>query len=119
MEVMENILTANNNEVDLVFAINYESGAGAAAAIEAADAKGGVVCVAWGEEALQKVENNDPYLKGVLLGDPSDQAEIINVAKDYLDGKDIEKETYYSYYMVTSEDLNEKIDWKAIIDLRN
>ncbi|MCI8417819.1 MAG: substrate-binding domain-containing protein [Lachnospiraceae bacterium] len=118
MEVMENILTSNDNKVDLVFAINYESGAGAAAAIEAADAKGGVVCVAWGEEALQKIEANDPYLKGVLLGDPSDQAEIIHVAKDYLDGKSVETETYYSYYMVTSETLADKIDWRYIIGLR-
>jgi ribose transport system substrate-binding protein len=118
MEVMENILTANNNQVDLTFAINYESGAGAAAALEAAGVDGGVVCVAWGQEALQKLSDNDPYIKGILLGDPSDQAKIINVAKDYLDGKAIETETHYSYYMVTNETLDEKIDWKSIIDLR-
>lgn len=118
MEVMENILTANGNAVDLVFAINYESGAGAASAIESAGADGKVVCVAWGQEALQKIEDNDPYVKALLLGDPRDQAEIVNVAKAYLDGKEVEKETYYSYYMVTNENLKEKIDWKAIIDLR-
>ena len=118
MEVMENILTANNNDVDVVFAINYESAAGAASAVEAAGIDCAVVCVAWGEEALQKLEDNDPYVKGLLLGDPRDQAEIINVAKAYLDGEEVEKETYYSYYMVTSEDLDEKIDWKAIIDMR-
>ena len=118
MEVMENILTANNNDIDLVFAINYESGAGAAAAIEAAGADTAVVCVGWGEEALQKLEDNDPYIKGILLGDPSDQAEIVNVAKDYLDGKEVAKETSYSYYMVTSETLDEKIDWRYIIGLR-
>lgn len=118
MEVMENILTANGNDVDLVFAINYESGAGAASAIESAGADGKVVCVAWGQEALQKIEDNDPYVKALLLGDPRDQAEIVNVAKAYLDGKEVEKETYYSYYMVTNENLKEKIDWKAIIDLR-
>ena len=118
MEVMENILTANGNNVDLVFAINYESGAGAASAIESAGADGKVVCVAWGQEALQKIEDNDPYVKALLLGDPRDQAEIVNVAKAYLDGEEVEKETYYSYYMVTNENLKEKIDWKAIIDLR-
>ena len=118
MEVMENILTANGNAVDLVFAINYESGAGAASAIESAGADGKVVCVAWGQEALQKIEDNDPYVKALLLGDPRDQAEIVNVAKAYLDGEEVEKETYYSYYMVTNENLKEKIDWKAIIDLR-
>ena len=118
MEVMENILTANSNEVDVVFAINYESGAGAAAAIQAAGAKGIVVPVAWGKEALQKIEDNDPYIKALLLGDPSDQANIINLAKDYLDGKKVDAETYYKYYMVEHDTLDKLIDWKYIISLR-
>lgn len=118
MEVMENILTANNNDVDVVFAINYESGAGAAAAMEAAGTNGIVVCVAWGKEALEKIDADDPYVKALLLGDPSDQANIVNVAKDYLDGKPVDKETYYSYYVVDHTNLNDKIDWKAIINMR-
>jgi len=118
MEVMENILTANNNDIDVVFAINYESGAGAAAAMEAAGCDGIVVCVAWGKEALEKIDNDDPYVKALLLGDPSDQANIVNLAKDYLDGKQVAKETYYSYYVVDHATLNDKIDWKAIINLR-
>ncbi len=118
MEVTENILTANVNDLDVVFAINYESGAGAAAAVQAAGIDCAVVCVAWGKEALEKLSNNDPYIKALLLGDPRDQAKILEVAKDYLDGKEIEAETQYSYYIVTSENLDEKIDWKSIIDMR-
>ena len=119
MEVMENILTENENKIDIVFTINYESAAGAASALEAAGVDAKVVCVAWGEEALTKLSNRDPWITALLLGDPSDQAEIIQVAKDFLDGKQVEKETMYSYYMVTADDVDQKIDWKAIIDLRN
>ena len=118
MAAMENILTSNNNEIDLVFAINYESGAGAAAAIEAAKAKTVVTCVAWGEEALKRLEADDPILKAYMLGNPADQAEILKVAKDHLDGKQVAAETYYKYLIVDRENLESKIDWKAIIDLR-
>ncbi|NLD59299.1 MAG: sugar ABC transporter substrate-binding protein [Clostridiales bacterium] len=118
MEVMETILTANVNDVDLVFAINYESGAGAASAIESAGADCAVVCVAWGKEALEKLDAGDPYIKALLLGDPSDQAEIIKIAKDYLDGKEVPAESGYSYYIVEHDTLNDLIDWRFIIDMR-
>lgn len=119
MEVMENILTAENNEVDMVFAINYESAAGAASAIESAGADTVVTCVAWGKEALEKLDAGDPYMKAYLMGIPTDQATILDVAKQYLDGQKVEAETYYKYIVVDQDNLNEKINWREIIELRD
>lgn len=119
MTVMENILTANSNDVDVVFAINYESGAGAAAAIEAAKADTIVTCVAWSKEGLEKMEADDPIMKAYMLGVPSDHTKILQAAKDVCEGKTIDKEVTYEYIVVDHDTLDEKVDWKAIIDMRN
>lgn len=119
MELVEDLIEEYNGEIDLVFAINYESGAGAISALKAAGVEAGIICAAWGEEPLQQLSEGDPYLKAVLLGDPRDQVKILEIAKDYLDGKKIEKYNEYSYYLVTSETLDDKIDWRAIIQLRD
>ena len=119
MEVMEDIITANSGDVDMVFTINYESAAGAASALESAGIDAAVVCVAWGEEALTNLSSGTTLFKALLLGDPQDQAGILEVAKAYLDGEEVEKETMYSYYIVTPETVDDLIDWKAIIDLRD
>lgn len=118
MTVMENILTANDDDVDVVFAINYEAGAGAAAAIEAEKADTIVTCVAWSKEGLEKLDAGDDILKAFMLGVPSDHAKLIQVAKDYCEGKEIEKEVTYEYIVVDHDTLNEKVDWKSIIDMR-
>lgn len=119
MELMEDLIETYNGDIDLVFAINYESGAGAISALKAADVEACVICAAWGEEPFQQLSGGDPYLKAVLLGDPRDQARILPIAKDYLDGKKIEKYNEYSYHLVTSETLDEMIDWREIIQLRD
>ena len=118
MSVMENILTANSNDIDVVFAINYEAGAGAAAAIEAANADTIVTCVAWSKEGLEKLDAGDDILKAFMLGVPSDHAKLIEVAKNYCEGKEIEKEVTYEYIVVDHDTLNDKVDWKSIIEMR-
>ncbi len=118
MAVAENILTANPDNVDLFFAINYESGAGAAAAIESMGSDAVVTCVGWGKEALEKLSSGDKLMKAYLLGNPMDHAKILEVAKDFIEGKEIEQEVTYQYIAVDSENLDSKVDWKSIIELR-
>jgi ABC-type sugar transport system substrate-binding protein len=117
MAVMEDILTANKNNVDLVFCINYESGAGAAAAIEAAGAKTKVVCVAWNAEGFEKLENKDKYMQAYLMPDPNETAKLLDVIKDALDGKQISETVFQDYYMVDQDTISE-FDWRSIVAMR-
>jgi ribose transport system substrate-binding protein len=119
MAAMENILTANDKNIDLVFAINYESGAGAEAAIKAADAKTVVVCVAWNSEGFEKMEKGDPIMKAYVTSNPGDHAKILPVIIDHLNGKKVEQKVFHEYFAVDHKTLNEKIDWKSIVELRS
>ena len=43
---------------------------------------------------------------------------MLEVAKDFIEGKEIEQEVTYQYIAVDSEKLDSKVDWKSIIELR-
>lgn len=118
MAVAENILMANPDDVDLFFAINYESGAGAAAAIESMGSDAIVTCVGWGKEALEKLSANDKIMKAYLLGNPMDHTKILGAAKDFIEGKQIDPKVTYQYIVVDNETLESKVDWKNIIGMR-
>ncbi len=119
MSVMEDILTANNNKVDVVFAINYESGAGAAAAIEAAGADTKVVCVSWNAEGFEKLENKDKYMQAYLLAAiPTDIASMIDVIIDHLSGKTVEKEVFMDSLIVDQKTIKD-LDWRSIVEARD
>ncbi len=118
MSVMEDILTANNNDVDLVFAINYESGAGAASAIEAAGADTKVICVSWNAEGFEKLENKDKYMQAYLLAAiPTDIATMIDVIYDHLSGETVEKEVFMDSLIVDQETIKD-LDWRPIVEAR-
>ena len=38
--------------------------------------------------------------------------------RDFIEGKEIEQEVTYQYIAVDSENLDSKVDWKSIIELR-
>ena len=95
MGLAENMLTANP-DIDLFFGINYETAAGAAAAIEAAG-RTDIVSIAggWGREMFEVLENDDPILKAMWLQSAVAEAEgTWNAIVDYFDGKTIEKLIY-------------------------
>ena len=89
MTVMENILTANP-DVDIVYGINYDTGAGAAAAIEAAGSKAIVCCNAWGQEGFQQLEDNHPIIKCMAASSPVTQArDAIDAIEPALAGEEL------------------------------
>lgn len=117
MSVMENILTANP-DVDIVYGINYDTGAGAAAAIEAAASKAIVLCNAWGQEGFQKLENNDPIIKCMAASSPVTQArDALDAVEKLLAGEELPKETLSHSTLLTAENIKD-FDWKSIVDAR-
>ncbi|NLJ40069.1 MAG: substrate-binding domain-containing protein [Clostridiales bacterium] len=119
MSVMENILTANP-DVQIVYGINFDTAAGAKAAIEAADRKDIIVVgTAYGEEAFRALENDDPIMKAFASSSPQVQARdtIASIVK-LLNGEDIPKETLSKSQLFDATTIKD-YDWKAIIDERN
>jgi ribose transport system substrate-binding protein len=118
MSVMENILTANP-DVDIVYGINYDTCAGAAAAIEAAGRKDIIVLGgAWGEEPFTKLTNNDPILKAFNVTSPAVQAaDTIKAITEYWEGKEVPKD-YISESKVYDAETIGTLDWKAVVARR-
>lgn len=117
MAVMENILAANP-DVDVVFGVNYDTAAGAMAAIEAANAKAIVVCCAWGAEPFEQLEANHPIFKAASVTSPIDQAfGTIQAISDYFAGKPVPK-AITMHSMLLDATTIKNFDWKSIIALR-
>ena len=119
MNVMENILTANP-DVQVVYGINFDTAAGAKAAIEAAGRTDIIVTgSAYGEECFKALEANDPIMKAFSSSSPQIQARdtIASIVK-ILNGETIPKQTLSKsqlYDAVTIKDY----DWKSVIAERN
>jgi ribose transport system substrate-binding protein len=118
MSVMENILTAHPN-VDAVFGINYDTCAGAAAAIEAAGRTDIIVTGgAWGVEPFEKLAKNDPILKAFFVTSPAVQAaDTIKAITEHWEGKEVPKD-YLSESQVYDADNIKTLGWKAIVARR-
>lgn len=118
MAVMENILTAHP-DVDVVFGINYDTAAGAAAAIEAAGRNDIIVTGgAWGVEPFEQLEANHPILKAFFVTSPAVQAhDTIQAIKDYFAGKDIPKEIKSQSKVYDANNIKE-LDWRSIVERR-
>lgn len=117
MTVMENILTANP-DVDIVYGINYDTGAGAAAAIEAAGSKAIVCCNAWGQEGFQQLEDNHPIIKCMAASSPVTQArDAIDAIEPALAGEELPEETLSHSTLLTAENIND-FDWESIVAAR-
>ena len=117
MSVMENILTANP-DIDVVYAINYDTGAGAAAAIEAANSKAIVCCNAWGQEGFEQLANNHPIIKCMAASSPVTQArDAIDAIAPALAGQTLPEETMSHSTLLTSENIKD-FDWQSIVAAR-
>lgn len=117
MSVMENILTSNP-DIDLVYGINYDTGAGALAAIKAAKSKAVVVCNAWGVEGFKQLEANDPIMKAFACSSPAVQAaDTIKAIGEYFAGKPVPKD-YMSHSIVLDATTIKNFDWRSIVALR-
>ena len=117
MSVMENILTANP-DIDIVYGINYDTGAGAAAAIEAAGSSAIVCCNAWGQEGFQQLEDNHPIIKCMAASSPITQAkDAIDAIGKLMAGEELPAEPLSYSTLLTAENINE-FDWESIIAMR-
>ncbi|MCE5255717.1 MAG: substrate-binding domain-containing protein [Spirochaetaceae bacterium] len=117
MSVMENILISNP-DVDVVYGINYDTGAGALAAIKAAKSKAIVVCNAWGVEGFKQLEANDPIMKAFATSSPAVQAaDTIKAISEYFAGKTIPKD-YLSHSFVLDATTIKNFNWREIVSLR-
>ena len=95
MSLAENMLTAHP-EINMFFGINYETAAGAAAAIEAAG-RTDIVSIAggWGREMFEVLEANDPILRAMWLQSGVAEAEATwNTMVDYFEGKTVDDIVY-------------------------
>ena len=119
MNVMENILTANP-EVQIVYGINFDTCAGAKAAIQAAGRDDIIVVgTAYSEEAFKALEDNDPILKAFATSLPQIQAkDTIAAIVKILNKGEVPKETLSKSKMYDSSSIKE-FDWKAIIAARS
>jgi len=120
MSVMENILTAQRNEVDIIIGNNYDAAMGGVMAAEAAgiiDRVAGFSAF-WGEEGFLKLENNEPGFKGgisyspLILGDSTVKA-IVTHFNGGLPTRDVVSPSM----ILTSANIHE-FDWREVVALR-
>lgn len=119
MNVMENILTATP-DVQVVYGINFDTAAGAKAAIEAAGRTDIIVTgSAYGEECFKALEANDPIMKAFSSSSPQIQAKdtIASIVKIF-NGEKIEKKTLSKSQLYDATTIK-NYDWKSIIAERN
>lgn len=119
MNVMENILTANP-DVQFVYGINFDTAAGAKAAIEAAGRTDIFVTgSAYGEECFKALEANDPIMKAFSSSSPQIQAKdtIASIVKIFA-GETILKQTLSKSQLYDATTIKD-YDWKSVIAERS
>lgn len=117
MSVMENILTANP-DLDIVYGINFDTGAGALAAIEAANSDCIVVCAGWASEGFEKLEAADPRLKVMCANVPVTQAhDTIDAITKIFAGETLPKETISMPTLLDASTIHD-FDWESVVAAR-
>lgn len=117
MAAMENILTANP-DVDIVYGINFDTGAGALAAIQAANSDCIVVCAGWASEGFEMLENDNPNLKVMCSNVPVTQAkDTIDAITKIFNGETLDKETISMPTLLDAETIK-SFDWESVVDAR-
>ena len=117
MTVMENILTANP-DVDIVYGINFDTGAGALAAIQAAGSDCIVICAGWASEGFEMLEADDPNLKVMCANVPVIQAEdTIDAITAIFNGEELPEETISMPTLLDAETIQD-FDWESVIAAR-
>lgn len=116
MGVMENILTANNNDIDLLIGFNYDACMGG---VQAAQARGLTDMVAfsqlWGTEAFEHLENDDSMWKGGVAYSPVVMGETaVQSAYDLAMGNAVEKEVVCEATLLTAANIAD-FDWESIV----
>lgn len=121
MSTMENILTAENGDIQLILGFNYDACMGA---VEACEAYGltdkDVVAFSqlWGTEAFEQLETGGSIWKGGVAYSPTAYgAEAVQACYDLLEGVERDKEMWLEPTMLDSEKIAD-FDWESIIAQR-
>ena len=116
MGVMENILTANGNKMDLLIGFNYDACMGG---VQAAESRGLTDMVAfsqlWGTEAFEHMENDDSMWKGGVAYSPVDMGvTAVQTAYDLIQGNPVEQNVYCQSTLLTHDTIG-SFDWESIV----
>ena len=121
MSVMENILTAQRNDVDIIIGNNYDACMGGLTAVDGKGLTGKVAGFApfWGEEGFLKLENNEPGFKGgisyspFILGDTT-----VKTIKEYFGNGSLPQRDVMMASMVLTTETIRDFDWRAVVEMR-
>lgn len=118
MTAAETILTANS-EVDIFFGINYDTGAGAKAAIDAAGSSAVVVTSGtWAIEAFEELASNDSIFVACSGMSPAVQAaDTLKAIEKYLAGEELPKEFLSETTVYNASNIG-TLDYSAIVARR-
>lgn len=118
MGVMENIITAQGGDIDLLIGFNYDACMGGVEAARARNVKLIAFSQLWGEEAFQQLENDDPEYKGGVAYSPVDfgRYAVLNAYK-LVTGEEVEKVKVLEPMLLTHKNIGE-FDWRPIIEAR-
>jgi ribose transport system substrate-binding protein len=118
MGVMENIITAQAGDIELLIGFNYDACMGGVEAARARNVKLIAFSQLWGEEAFKQLEADDPEYKGGVAYSPTAfGAGAVEAATKLVRGEAVEKVTMLDPFMFTHDNIGD-FDWQAIIDAR-
>lgn len=118
MAVAENILTSQP-DIDMFFGINFDTGAGCKAAIEAANSDAVVIAAGWAQEGFEALEANDPILLALSTNPPAVQGEdTIKAIQQYFAGEDVPL-VWESTPVLNDANTIADFDWKAVVARRS
>ena len=117
MTAAENILTANP-DIDIFYGINFDTGAGALAAIQAANSDAIVICAGWASEVFEMLEANDKNLKVMCANVPITQArDTIDAIGKIFAGEELPKETISMPTLLDATTIAD-FDWESAVAAR-
>lgn len=117
MAVTENLLMANP-DLDIVYGINFDTGAGALAAIQAANSDCIVICAGWASEGFELLEKDDKNLKVMCANIPVVQAtDTIDAIERVFNGEELPEETLSVPTLLDAETIKD-FDWRTVVDAR-
>lgn len=117
MAVTETILMAHP-DVDIIYGINFDTGAGALAAVQAANSKAIVICAGWASEGFEMLENDDPNLKVMCANVPVVQAkDTIDAITKLIAGESLPAETLSVPTLLDSTTIK-SFNWRSVVDAR-
>lgn len=121
MGVMENILTAQKDDIDIVIGNNYDATMGGLTAVESKGLTGKIVGFSpfWGEEGFKKLEENDPAFKGGISYSPLTLgAETVKAIKRHYTEGLAERDVMCPSMVLTNETIKD-FDWREVVAMRS